>query len=383
MQPPQRSFADVEYEGAAAPDAAGALSASSMDALMPWARLEARLRPVYPTGERGTAALARWLLLRIHCVHVLQPQRPGDGGRALRQRGGAAVRGAKRAGTRGPMRRRSSISGTCWNGALGRRAAGRDHPASGGTGPAAAPKARSWTRPSSTPRRRRRTGPQARDPEMHQVKKGNQWYFGMKAHIGVDAATGLVHSVATTAAQRGGYHASAAAPPRCRDARVGRCGVLGRGPTPGACKVRRIDWQVALRPRAAAALGARQCRRPSGAAQGLHPGEGGASVLVREAPLRLWRRCGIGDWPRTGPGALLLGFANLLLAERAAPAHKRAICAPRRGADGLPRCLAGPQPRITINPTPPGALPRPPELWHPVVQSFPRVRYAQGLPSVL
>lgn len=41
---------------------------------------------------------------------------------------------------------------------------------------------------------------QARDPEMHQVKKGQQWYFGMKAHIGVDADTGLVHSVATTPA---------------------------------------------------------------------------------------------------------------------------------------------------------------------------------------
>jgi IS5 family transposase len=39
-----------------------------------------------------------------------------------------------------------------------------------------------------------------RDPEMHQTKKGNQWYFGMKAHIGVDAASGFVHSVATTAA---------------------------------------------------------------------------------------------------------------------------------------------------------------------------------------
>lgn len=39
-----------------------------------------------------------------------------------------------------------------------------------------------------------------RDPEMHQAKKGNQWYFGMKAHIGVDAQSGLVHSVATTAA---------------------------------------------------------------------------------------------------------------------------------------------------------------------------------------
>ena len=40
----------------------------------------------------------------------------------------------------------------------------------------------------------------ARDPEMHQTKKGNQWYFGMKAHIGVDARNGLVHSVHTTAA---------------------------------------------------------------------------------------------------------------------------------------------------------------------------------------
>ena len=39
-----------------------------------------------------------------------------------------------------------------------------------------------------------------RDPEMHQTKKGNQWYFGMKAHIGVDADSGLVHTVVGTAA---------------------------------------------------------------------------------------------------------------------------------------------------------------------------------------
>jgi len=39
-----------------------------------------------------------------------------------------------------------------------------------------------------------------RDPEMHQAKKGNQLHFGMKAHIGVDAESGLIHSVATTAA---------------------------------------------------------------------------------------------------------------------------------------------------------------------------------------
>ena len=39
-----------------------------------------------------------------------------------------------------------------------------------------------------------------RDPEMHQTKKGNQWHFGMKAHAGVDADSGLVHSVVTSAA---------------------------------------------------------------------------------------------------------------------------------------------------------------------------------------
>jgi IS5 family transposase len=39
-----------------------------------------------------------------------------------------------------------------------------------------------------------------RDPEMHQTKKGNQWHFGMKAHIGADLSSGLVHTVVGTAA---------------------------------------------------------------------------------------------------------------------------------------------------------------------------------------
>ena len=41
---------------------------------------------------------------------------------------------------------------------------------------------------------------QQRDPEMHQTKKGNQWHFGMKLHIGADSQTGLVHSASVTAA---------------------------------------------------------------------------------------------------------------------------------------------------------------------------------------
>jgi len=49
--------------------------------------------------------------------------------------------------------------------------------------------------PSSTKNRDK-----ARDPEMHQTRKGNQWYFGMKAHIGVDSASKMIHSVVATAA---------------------------------------------------------------------------------------------------------------------------------------------------------------------------------------
>ncbi|QDQ28827.1 IS5 family transposase [Chitinimonas arctica] len=41
---------------------------------------------------------------------------------------------------------------------------------------------------------------EGRDPEMHQAKKGNEWHFGMKAHIGADAQSGLVHTLVTTAA---------------------------------------------------------------------------------------------------------------------------------------------------------------------------------------
>lgn len=49
--------------------------------------------------------------------------------------------------------------------------------------------------PSSTKNRDK-----ARDPEMHQTRKGQQWYFGMKLHIGVDSRTKLIHSLLTTAA---------------------------------------------------------------------------------------------------------------------------------------------------------------------------------------
>jgi len=55
--------------------------------------------------------------------------------------------------------------------------------------------------PSST---KNRSG--ERDPAMHQTKKGKQWYFGLKAHIGVDSKQGVVHSVCTSAANVADMH---------------------------------------------------------------------------------------------------------------------------------------------------------------------------------
>jgi IS5 family transposase len=55
--------------------------------------------------------------------------------------------------------------------------------------------------PSST-----KNADKARDPEMHQTRKGQQWYFGMKLHIGVDSQTGLTHSAVVTAANMHDKH---------------------------------------------------------------------------------------------------------------------------------------------------------------------------------
>ena len=49
--------------------------------------------------------------------------------------------------------------------------------------------------PSST-----KNADKARDPDMHQTKKGNQWYFGMKAHIGIDSRSKIIHAVAAPSA---------------------------------------------------------------------------------------------------------------------------------------------------------------------------------------
>jgi transposase, IS5 family len=84
-----------------------------------------------------------------------------------------------------------------------------------------------------------------RDPEMHQTKKGNQWHFGMKAHIGVDADSGLVHTVIGRAANVNDVaqgHALLHGQESVVFADAGYQGAAKREDATG------VQWHVAMRP---------------------------------------------------------------------------------------------------------------------------------------
>ena len=72
---------------------------------------------------------------------------------------------------------------------------------------------------------------QSRDPEMHQSKKGKQWHFGMKVHIGVDSQSGLIHSASVTWATP---TTARSCPTCCTDRRPGSTGTAPTGARSGA-----------------------------------------------------------------------------------------------------------------------------------------------------
>ena len=140
--------------------------------------------------------------------------------------------------------------------------------------------------------------PGLRDPEMHQTKKGNQWYFGMKAHIGVDAQSGLTHSVETTPAQVWGD--------------AGYQGVGKREENRGA----EVDWQVAMK------AGQRRRLDKAGAQEAAERCKASVRAKVEHPFLYVKRHFGYakvryrGLAKNTQRIALLLGLSNLLIAGR-------------------------------------------------------------------
>jgi IS5 family transposase len=86
----------------------------------------------------------------------------------------------------------------------------------------------------------------ARDPEMHQTKKGNQWHFGMKAHIGVDVASGVVHTVTGTAANEADINQMAAVLHGREEAVFADAGYTGADKRPEHAD-REVWWNIAVK----------------------------------------------------------------------------------------------------------------------------------------
>lgn len=90
-----------------------------------------------------------------------------------------------------------------------------------------------------------------RDGEMHSTKKGNQWYFGMKAHVGVDAGIGLVHTVTATSANVHDIDEAHNLVREDDDVVYGDAGYVGiekRDEITSDEHLNRIDWRIGKRP---------------------------------------------------------------------------------------------------------------------------------------
>jgi IS5 family transposase len=168
-----------------------------MEAAVPWARLVALIEPFYPKGQRGRPPLGVERMLRVYFLqqwYALADEALEDAlydSQALRAFAGSdLVPDATTLLKFRHLLERHDLAKEIFvqvNAHLGQQGLFlREGTIVDATIIAAAPSTKNQAK--------------ARDPEMHQTKKGHAWHFGMKAHIGVDAGSGLVHTVVGTAA---------------------------------------------------------------------------------------------------------------------------------------------------------------------------------------
>src|SRR5258705_1027784 len=218
-----------------------------MELLIPWAKLLAVIEPFYPKGERGRPPIGLERMLRVYFLQ----QWYGLADEALEDtlynsqafqgfaRIDLAAEGVPDATTLLKFRRLLETHDLC-QGLVA--ASNADLTARGlllreGT----LVDATLIAAPSSTKNQEKK-----RDPEMHQTRKGQQWYFGMKAHIGADRDSQLVHTVVVTAANVADITKTAEllhGQERQVHADAGYTGVEKRAEI--AALQRQIDWQIA------------------------------------------------------------------------------------------------------------------------------------------
>ena len=290
-----------------------------LDALVPWERLEAVVEPHYPKAGRGRRPYPLSSMLRVHVVQLgynLSDRDMEDmlyDAPSVRRFAGLGIEALPDETTILNFRRRLEAQG------LGRglfeevnaHLKAHGHELRTGT----LVDATIIAAPSSTKNRKGE-----RDPEMHQTKKGNQWHFGMKAHIGVDSETGIVHSLATTPAN-GADVSNAHQVLHGGEAEVwGDAGYQGVGKRPENRDREGVEWHVAMRP------GKRRQLDKAGAEEAAERRKASKRARVEHPFLYLKCRFGYGKVRYRGLAknterlAVLFGLANLLIADGAAAA---------------------------------------------------------------
>ena len=285
-----------------------------MDSLIPWQKLERRIRPHYFRAERGRRPYPLAVMLRVHivqlCYNLSDPAMEDLLYEAESVRRFAGLRLSE------PLPDESTI--LHFRHLLEKHQLGQGlFEEIKGQLEAKGMRLREGTivdatiieAPSST---KNRAG--QRDPEMHQTKKGNQWYFGMKLHIGVDAETGLVHSFTTTSANVHDVtetHRLLHGGERQVWGDAGYIGVQKRQENLGLP----VDWQVAMKP------GQRRKLEPGSPAALGEKIKASIRAKVEHPFLDVKRICGYGKVRYRGLAkntdrlALLLGLANLRRAQ--------------------------------------------------------------------
>jgi len=174
---------------------------TSMDTIVPWSELEALIAPYYPKAGKGRQPVGLGIMLRIYFLqHWFNLSDPGAEDAlyespVLRGFVGIDLGRAAAPDETTILNFRHLLEKHELNGKIldtvNLYLASQGIRISTGT----IVDATIISAPSSTKNEKKE-----RDPEMHQTKKGNQYYFGAKAHIGVDSKEGVVHSVCTSAA---------------------------------------------------------------------------------------------------------------------------------------------------------------------------------------
>ena len=196
----QGSFSQLEY-GAKKKQTRRDKFLAEMELVVPWPRLVERLRPFYPKGERGRPPVGLERMLRIYFLqqwYGLADEALEDAlydsqalrGFAVIDLSLATVPDATTVLNFRHWLERHDLTRVLFD-EVGTMLAERGLLMRQGT----IVDATIIAAPPSTKNKQK-----SRDPEMHQTKKGTQWHFGMKAHIGVDVASGVVHTVVGTAA---------------------------------------------------------------------------------------------------------------------------------------------------------------------------------------